>query len=407
MLRTYYADMHVHIGQAGGRPVKISASPHLTIQNILEECAQRKGIHLVGIVDAVCTPVLEELEAAVAAGTLYPLSDGGLVDASGKTTLILGAELEAVAGRGAAHYLAYFPTLERLRAFRDRIAPYVTNMSLSSQRVRRTPAELLHATREECGLFFLAHAFTPHKGFFGQCADRLSDVFSPAQLHELTGIELGLSADTAMADRLPELHAYPYMSNSDAHSTGKIAREYNVLALRAPTFADWENAMRGRGGCRVVMNCGLDPRLGKYHRTFCRRCAEQVALSADRTCPVCGSAVIVGVSDRIDEIAARVRKPAGNEWTDATGKPERPPYRHQVPLEFVPGLGPATMRKLLEHFGSEMAVLHEAAFEDLAAVVGEKTAGQIVAARSGQLRIAHGAGGMYGRVIKETGGPGA
>lgn len=398
MLRTYYADMHVHIGRAGGRPVKISASSQLTIESILEECTKRKGIHIVGIVDAICTPVLEELEAAVAAGRLYPLSGGGLMDARGKTTLILGAELEAVAGRGAAHYLAYFPTLERVRAFHDRIAPHVTNLSLSSQRVRRTPAELLRVAREEHGLFFLAHAFTPHKGFFGQCADRLSDVFSPSELHELSGIELGLSADTAMADRLPELHTYPYMSNSDAHSTAKIAREYNVFALHAPTFADWENAMLGRKGCHIVMNCGLDPRLGKYHRTFCRRCAEQVALTAERTCPTCGSAVIVGVSDRIDEIAARIHEASDHAAT----MPERPPYRHQVPLEFVPGLGPASMRKLLAHFGSEMAVLHDAEMEELVSVVGERIAKRIIAARGGQLRIAHGAGGVYGRVKAES-----
>lgn len=402
MLRTFYADMHVHIGQAGGRPVKISASLHLTIQSILEECAERKGIHLVGIVDAVCTPVLEELEAAVAAGKLYPLGDGGLVDARGKTTLILGAELEAVAGRGAAHYLAYFPTLERVRAFHERIAPYVTNMNLSSQRVRLTPAELLRAAREERGLFFLAHAFTPHKGYFGQCADRLADVFGPAERNELTGIELGLSADTSMADRLPELHAYPYMSNSDAHSTGKIAREYNVLALHAPTFGEWEKAMLGRSGCHVVMNCGLDPRLGKYHRTFCRRCAKRVPLSADRTCSVCGSAVVVGVSDRIVEIAERVREAPPHASTEEVKGPKRPPYRHQVPLEFVPGLGPVGMRKLLAHFGSEMAVLHAAGFDELASVVGERTAGRIIAARNGQLRIAHGAGGVYGRVSAEN-----
>ena len=60
-----------------------------------------------------------------------------------------------------------------------------------------------------------------------------------------------------MAIVSPELHAYPYMSNSDAHSTGKIAREYNVLALHAPTFGEWEKAMLGRSGCHVVMNCGI------------------------------------------------------------------------------------------------------------------------------------------------------
>lgn len=399
MIRTFYADMHVHIGRAGGSPVKISASPQLTVESILEECTQRKGIDIVGIVDAVCSPVLEELESAVATGKLRALEGGGLTDPIGKTTLILGAELEAVAGRGAAHYLAFFPTLERVRAFHERIAPYVTNMSLSSQRVRRTPGELLQYTRAEHGLFFLAHAFTPHKGFFGNSADRLADVFTATERGHLAGIELGLSADSAMADCIPELRDYPFLSNSDAHSTSKIAREYNVFSLREPTFVYWERALQGQNGSHIAMNCGLDPRLGKYHRTFCRQCEKQVALRADRRCTECNLRVVVGVSDRLDEVVAQLDLP---QDPNSSAQFARPPYRHQVPLEFVPGLGPRGLAKLLEHFGTEMAILHDAKREELEAIAGERLAHQIVAARAGKLRIDQGAGGRYGRVKREN-----
>jgi PHP family Zn ribbon phosphoesterase len=54
----------------------------------------------------------------------------------------------------------------------------------------------------------------------------------------------------------------------------------------------------------------------------------------------------------------------------------------------------------LAAFGSEMAVLHRADYQDLANVVGEKTAAAILAARSGEARIVAGAGGIYGRMLK-------
>ena len=61
--------------------------------------------------------------------------------------------------------------------------------------------------------------------------------------------------------------------------------------------------------------------------------------------------------------------------------PERPPYVHQVPLEFIPGLGPKLMEKLLDHFGTEMAILHEVPFEAFEGSCSSKIAELIVKAR--------------------------
>ena len=48
----------------------------------------------------------------------------------------------------------------------------------------------------------------------------LTEVFIPEYID---AIELGLSSDTNMADGIAELHSYSFLSNSDAHSLGKIA----------------------------------------------------------------------------------------------------------------------------------------------------------------------------------------
>ena len=76
----------------------------------------------------------------------------------------------------------------------------------------------------------------------------------------------------------------------------------------------------------------------------------------------------------------------------------RPPYVYQVPLEFIPGIGPKLLDKLLDRFGTEMAVLHDASADALAETVGAPAAEKIVRARSGDLALDAGGGGRYGKV---------
>ncbi|WP_309137850.1 hypothetical protein [Paenibacillus sp. SC116] len=57
------------------------------------------------------------------------------------------------------------------------------------------------------------------------------------------------------------------------------------------------------------------------------------------------------------------------------------------------------MRKMLERFGTEMNILHRASLDDLRAVVGDKIAYLIHAARTGTLELRSGGGGTYGGVM--------
>ena len=87
-------------------------------------------------------------------------------------------------------------------------------------------------------------------------------------------------------------------------------------------------------------------------------------------------------------------------------KPEhpahRPPYQYQVPLEFVPKVGPVTLNRLINQFGSEMAVLHEASAEALRQTVGRRIAELILLARSGELALVPGGGGEYGKAVTSS-----
>ena len=76
----------------------------------------------------------------------------------------------------------------------------------------------------------------------------------------------------------------------------------------------------------------------------------------------------------------------------------RPPYVYQIPLTFMPGLGGKTIDKLLNNFETEMNILHKLSEDDIEAVVGQKIAKNIIAARTGNVKIQSGGGGVYGKL---------
>jgi len=394
-VQDYFADLHIHIGRSSdGRAVKVTASRDLTFANICTECVDRKGIEIAGIIDCASPGVLGDIDALLESGDMVPQPGGGL-RFHDRLTVILGSELETreVEG-GLSHVLSYFQTVEAIRAFSSKLSTYVSNLQLSSQQCHMPANDLALISLDHGGLVVPAHAFTPHKSLYGSCADRVGRVFGPKALSGVVAIELGLSADTDLADRLSELAGVSFLSNSDAHSLPKIAREYNVLRMEADSWEELRLALRREGGRGVAGNYGMDPRLGKYHRTFCEECS--LVVTADppaRACTRCGGTkVTFGVLDRIVEIADRA---------EPVHPPHRPPYQHQVPLQFVPKLGAVAMTRLLNRFGSEMAVLHHADPDELASVVGTRMAEHITRARDGTLLLQPGGGGRFGKVVTD------
>ncbi len=388
MMPTYYVDGHVHIGRtSSGQAVKISAANNLTVEGILQEAMVRKGLDIIGIIDAVSPPVQSDIRELLEQGDLEALSAGGL-GYKEKVTLLLGAEVE-VAGPhgGAAHFGVFVPTLSALQELSTWLAFRQTNPTLSSQRITTGTAEQLATLCQDlAGIFIINHAFTPHKGLYGNCVNVMSDMVST---NLVTGVELGLSADTDMADRLSELADFTFVTNSDAHSLPKLAREYHVVSLTEPTFDAYKQALLRRQDQRIVMNIGLMPALGKYHRTACRKCGNRLE-EPSQPCPTCGSmARVRGVWERLLEVA---------DLQESKSPLHRPPYIHQVPLEFIPGLGQKKREQLFHAFGTEMNILHHTSLSDLRNVVGDTLAQMIDQARTGQLMVTPGAGGRYGKI---------
>ncbi|MGG0716615.1 endonuclease Q family protein [Robertmurraya massiliosenegalensis] len=385
-MNDYFVDLHIHIGRTEtGRAVKITGAKTLTFSNIIAHARDLKGLHMVGIIDCHSPEVIIEMERLLNEGKLVELEDGGLFYEG--LTIIPGSELEIYdeGTNGPIHVLCYFSNLKTMKAFSDWLVGHLKNIHLSSQRVYVTGRELQEKVRELAGLFIPAHVFTPFKSLYGKgVKESFNEVFDSSLID---GIELGLSADTQMAYKIKELHDYPFLTNSDAHSLGKIAREYQKIRMKNATFTHLEEALKGVDEQKIVENYGLDPLLGKYHQTVCAKCFLKVD-EHQKECQQCGHRKLIkGVAERIRELKTAEQHPIN-----------RPPYIHQVPLQFIPGLGPKWFEKLLNHFGTEMAILHKVPEAALFEVVPEKIAGYIIQARTGTLSFDAGGGGKYGKV---------
>ena len=390
-----FADMHIHIGRSeNNKPIKITAARSLNFANIAKECVERKGINIAGIIDCASPYVIEDIENFLKTGEAFEIEDGGIIYKD-KVCIILGSEIETSEKNeegktGSAHNLCYFPTLNDIKGFSNEMSHHIKNMTLSSQRADISAYELIDIVEKYNGVLVPAHAFTPHKSFYGNCTTRLKRIFKE-KFDRIPAIELGLSADTYLADKIPELENKTFLTNSDAHSLPKIAREYNKMLMETVSFKEFVKVLKREDGRKILANYGLDPKLGKYHRTYCEVCDKQIPGDAPVTkCDTCDSKnITMGVYDRIEIIKDKEESKSPNF---------RPEYVYQIPLGFIPGVGGKTIKKLLDTFETEMNILHKLDYDDIEAVVGEKVATNIINAREGKMHIIEGGGGVYGKV---------
>ena len=391
-----FADLHVHIGRSeSGKPIKITAARSLNFANIAKECYERKGIQVVGIIDCASPYVIEDIENFLKTGEAYEIEDGGIIYKD-KVCILLGSEVEtSEVGRngkskGAAHNICFFPHLKDIKAFSKEMSHHIKNITLSTQRSDLSGYDLIDIVEKYNGILIPAHIFTPHKSYYGNCVDSLKNIFKE-KFDKIFAVELGLSADTFLADTISELETRNFLTNSDAHSLPKIAREYNKMQVKDISFKEIVMAIKGENGRKILANYGLDPKLGKYHRTYCDNCNSVIQTKEPvETCPNCGSLkVTFGVFDRIELI---------KDKKETKSPKNRPPYIYQVPLQFIPGVGPKQIDKLLKQFGTEMEILHKLSKDDIEAIVGEKIADKIEQARTGKAKIEAGGGGIYGKI---------
>jgi uncharacterized protein (TIGR00375 family) len=359
--------------------------------------AKLKGLTIVGTGDVFHPRWMDEIKAE-----LVEISDGTFEHRRHGTRFVLTAEVE---DRSRVHHIILIPSPSAAAGMREELAKHSRDIDVDGRAtVDLSAPEVASLVKDQGGLVGPAHAFTPWTSMYKEF-DSIKGCYGE-KVGEIKFLELGLSADTDLADRISELADVTFISCSDAHSPwpDKLGREFNRFELAEPTYWEMVKALRGEDGRRISLNVGFDPRLGKYHRTACSRCFKQFeveqAVNLGWKCDACGGWVKKGVFDRINELA---------DYPEPRHPPHRPPYLRIAPLSEVVALAlgntdphspevQQAWQKLVTRFGNEISVLVDVPVEALAESAGPRVAAVVKAFRDGSLRVVAGGGGEYGHL---------
>ncbi len=377
------ADLHIH------SKYSMATSGRMDIPTLAVESV-RKGIQLVGTGDCLHRKWLDEIK------TMPEVADG--VYSMDQARFVLTTELEDT---NRVHHLLIIPDISKAEELREAVEPASVNIDLDGRpNVNLTGVEIAELARDVGAMIGPAHAFTPWTAMYAY-HDSLESCYGELAPY-ISFVELGLSADTDLGDRISELHRLTFLTNSDAHSPwpNKLAREFNRFRMEDITFGELEKAILRQDGRGPVMNVGLFPQEGKYHESACIRCFKHYTLresiGKNWRC-TCGGRIKKGVCDRVEELA------------DSRTHPDhRPPYLHLIPLSEIImmalGTKSTTTKKvkgtweiLVDRFGSEVTVLLDAELEGIDGV-DPAVIHAVRMFREGKVRVKPGGGGQYGSV---------
>ncbi|MTJ80546.1 MAG: AAA family ATPase [Telmatospirillum sp.] len=321
---TVYADLHVHSHYSR------ATSRDLDLEH-LAWWASRKGIGLVGTGDCVHPGWRAEIgEKLVDEGNgLFRLRPD--IEAAVLATLpascrqpvrfMLTTEISTIYKKGdktrKVHHLICLPGLDAADRLAGRLAAIGNIASDGRPILGLDSRDLLETTLESGAGSFLvpAHIWTPWFAALGSQSgfESIADCYGDLSEH-IFAVETGLSSDPEMNWRVSSLDRYRLISNSDAHSPSKLAREATAFS-RADGFMDVRNALETGAGYRGTVE--FFPEEGKYHMDGHRACGVRLSpretLDLGGICPKCGKPLTIGVAHRVEVLADReIARPPAN-----------------------------------------------------------------------------------------------
>ena len=369
----FIADLHIH------SRFSMATSRDLCLGS-LHAWAQRKGITIVGTGDFTHPGWFAELQAELepAEAGLYRLLP--LIRAEAEADVpascrrdvrfMLTAEISSIYKKNGktrkVHNLLFARDFETAGRIRDALGK-IGNISSDGRPILKLDSkDLLKLVVAQGDSAFLvpAHIWTPHFSVLGAFSgfDSIEECFEELTPH-VFAVETGLSSDPAMNWRLSVLDRFSLISNSDAHSPGKLGREANLFNTEL-SFDGMLKALKKKEDKSFVGTLEFFPQEGKYHYDGHRACRVRLTPAETKRhngrCPSCGKKITLGVCHRVDALADRAEgfRPAG-----------APPFESLIPLKELLAdalnVGAATKRvaraydALLEQFGDEFHILRE------------------------------------------------
>ena len=408
----FLADIHIHSCYSR------ATSREMNLENIFK-WAQIKGITVIATGDFTHPLWFAELKKKLepAEEGLFRLKNEfaesklGEVPTScrGDVRFILSAEVSSIYKKNGKvrkiHNLIYSPDFETASNINSELDK-IGNLKADGRPILGLDAkELLRIVLNSGNDTMLvpAHAWTPHFSVFGASSgfDSLEECFE-----ELTpnihAIETGLSSDPTMNRRLSKLDNITLISNSDAHSPAKIAREANIFNSDL-TYKAIKNALIEGNNNKFLGTIEFFPEEGKYHLDGHRACKKRMSPEDTKKnknlCPVCKKKVTVGVMHRVDMLADREKN---------FKQENSPPYKCLIALEEIiskaleKGANTKAVQKeymkLINALGNELKVLQKADIEEIKKVSSFKIGEAIKRVKSGNISINPGYDGEYGSI---------
>lgn len=384
-MQRFRADLHIHSRFSRATSKKLNL-------RLLAAWARVKGIDVLATGDFTHPEWMAELEENLETdgSGLYTLKDPRKLERevpflggsplAGQTRFMLVTEISSIYKRHGqtrkVHNLVFMPSIERAKEFNRRLAE-VGNLASDGRPILGLDShDLLEMVLESGPQAFLvpAHIWTPWFALFGSKSgfNSMEECFGDLA-SEIFALETGLSSDPEMNWMWSALDRYKLISNSDAHSGEKLAREANLFSGE-PSYEGIYRALRGEAlGHKFLGTLEFFPEEGKYHLDGHRNCGVVMepgeTISRGGICPVCGKPLTVGVLHRVMDLADR-KEP--KQPADAPG------YASLIPLpeiiSEIIGVGSKSKKvmnfygRLIARFGSELDVLQEVPLEALAKV---------------------------------------
>lgn len=370
----FYSDLHIHskYSRATSRDCNLEQ---------LAFWAKKKGLKVISTGDFTHPAWFNEItEKLVPAGDgvyrLRPDIEKQIFnDGSEPVRFILSVEISTIYKKWdktrKVHHVCFMPDLQSAQTFRTKLGAIGNIVSDGRPILGLDSRSLLETTLEsgDGACIIPAHIWTPWFSALGSKSgfDSIEDCYEDLSEH-IFAVETGLSSDPEMNWRVSKLDRFRLVSNSDAHSPAKLAREATVFDTE-PDYRHIMNALKTGDG--YVGTVEFFPEEGKYHEDGHRKC--NVCLTPEETkalngiCPVCGKPLTIGVSYRVNELSDR----KGDFTPPATaGKVFSLVPLPEIISEIL-GVGVASKSVVTEYeritqkLGSELSILQELPIDDI------------------------------------------
>ena len=393
------ADLHVHSNYSR------ATSRDMTLEGIFP-WAKTKGIDIVGTGDFTHPSHFSSIEKK-----LEPTGKGLFTkkNSGNDVQFMLTAEVSNIYTQGGKtrkiHNLIFAPTLEAARRINSELARR-GNVTSDGRPIFGFPAKDLVKIALDAdpdSMVIPAHAWTPWFSIFGSKSgfDAIEECFGELSKH-VRAIETGLSSDPDMNHRLSALDNITLISNSDAHSPAKLGREANVFDCEMDYY-EIIRVLREKNVKKFLFTVEFFPEEGKYHFDGHRAC--KVSSSPEETkrtnglCVNCGKGLTIGVLSRVEALADR---PKGVALESAIPSRKLVPLQEIIAESLGRGVNTKAVQKeytkIIDAGKSEFNVLLDMEEKELEEIAPRKIAEAIMKVRKGEISIAPGFDGEFGKI---------